>query len=409
VSPLQILAIAARALLRNKLRSFLTALGVIIGVGAVIAMTAIGAGARARVDATFESMGTRMLVVRSGSSQLGGARGGAGSQPTLTWDDMRAIADEVPGVQVVAPLLSSPAQVVADGQNWSTTVQGTSADYFAIRSWPAARGTLFDAADVARGAKVAVLGQTVAEQLFGPYADPVGQVVRVGQVPFQVVGVAAEKGQSPFGTDNDDVVLVPFTTYRSRIQSGLEQFIGGAIFVGVGSREAAAPAQAAVEALLRERHRIRAGDADDFSVRNLSELAAAQQEGARTMNGLLAGIALVSLVVGGIGIMNIMLVSVTERTREIGLRMAVGANPRSILVQFLVEAVALSLVGGLLGVAAGLGSAWWLVSRFDWPLLVQPGMTALALVTSGLVGIGFGLWPAWKASSLDPIQALRYE
>jgi putative ABC transport system permease protein len=409
MNPLQILSVAARALLRNKLRSFLTALGVIIGVGAVIAMTSIGAGARARVEETFASMGTRMLVVRSGSSQFGGARGGAGSQPTLTWDDLRAIADEVRGVSVVAPLLSRQSQVMADGQNWSTSVQGTTADYFSIRTWRAARGTLFDDADVARGAKVAVLGQTVVEQLFGAYADPVGQLVRIGQVPFQVIGVAEEKGQSPFGTDNDDVVFVPVTTYRSRVESGLSQFVGGSIFVGVASREVAASAQTEIDGLLRERHRIQPGKDDDFSVRNLSEIAAAQQEGARTMNGLLAGIALVSLIVGGIGIMNIMLVSVTERTREIGLRMAVGAKPRNILVQFLAEAVALSLIGGLIGVGVGLGAAYWLVSRFDWPLLVQPGITALALATSALVGVGFGLYPAWKASRLDPIQALRYE
>jgi putative ABC transport system permease protein len=409
MSPLQILSVAGRALLRNKLRSFLTALGVIIGVGAVIAMTSIGAGAKARVEETFASMGTRMLVVRSGASQMGGARGGAGTQPTLTWDDLRAISEEVSGVSVVAPLISRAVQVVAEGQNWATVVQGTTADYFAIRSWSAASGTLFDASDVARGAKVAVLGRTVVENLFGPYADPVGQIVRVGQVPFQVIGVAAEKGQSPFGSDYDDVVLIPLSTFRSRIESGLQQFIGGTIFVGLISNEAAAPAQAAIEALLRERHQLRTGDPDDFSVRNLAEMAAAQQEGARTMNGLLAGIALVSLVVGGIGIMNIMLVSVTERTREIGLRMAVGAKPRSILVQFLVEAVSLSVIGGLLGVGAGLATAWLLVSRFDWPMLIQPAMVALALGTSALVGIGFGLYPAWKAARLDPIQALRYE
>jgi putative ABC transport system permease protein len=409
VSVLQTLVVALRALLRNKLRSFLTALGVIIGVGAVVAMTSIGAGARARVEETFASMGSQMLVVRSGSSQLGGARGGAGTLPTLTWDDMRAIAEEVSGVSVVAPLLARPTQVLAEGQNWSTSVQGTTPDYFTIRSWSAASGTLFDASDVSRGAKVAVLGRTVADELFGPYADPVGQIVRIGQVPFEVIGVAAEKGQSPFGSDYDDTVFVPVTTYRSRIQSGLEQFVDGTIFVGVVSQTVGASVQAQVEALLRERHRLRPGEPDDFTVRNLADIASAQQEGARTMNALMAGIALVSLVVGGIGIMNIMLVSVTERTREIGLRMAVGAKPRSILIQFLVEAVTLSLVGGLLGLAAGIGAAYWLVSRFDWPLLIQPGIVLLSLGFSALVGVGFGLWPAWKAARLDPIQALRWE
>jgi putative ABC transport system permease protein len=409
VSALRTLVVAFRALLRNKLRSFLTALGVIIGVGAVVAMTSIGAGARARVEETFASMGSRMLVVRSGSSVLGGARGGAATQPTLTWDDMRAIAEEVSGVTVVAPLLAKPVQVMAEGQNWATSVQGTTPDYFAIRSWPVASGSLFDASDVARGAKVAVLGRTVADELFGPYADPVGQIVRVGQVPFQVVGVAAEKGQSPFGSDYDDAVFVPVSTYRGRIQSGLEQFVDGTLFVGVASQGVAASVQSQLEALLRERHRLRPGEPDDFSVRNLADVASAQQEGARTMNALMAGIALVSLVVGGIGIMNIMLVSVTERTREIGLRMAVGARPRSILVQFLVEAVTLSLVGGVLGLAAGIGAATWLVARFDWPLLIQPGIVALSLASSALVGVGFGLWPAWKAARLDPIQALRWE
>ncbi len=409
MSALRTLVVAFRALLRNKLRSFLTALGVIIGVGAVVAMTSIGAGARARVEETFASMGSRMLVVRSGSSLLGGARGGAATQPTLTWDDMHAIAEEVSGVTVVAPLLAKPVQVMAEGQNWATSVQGTTPDYFAIRSWPAASGSLFDASDVARGAKVAVLGRTVADELFGPYADPVGQIVRVGQVPFQVVGVAAEKGQSPFGSDYDDAVFVPVSTYRSRIQSGLEQFVDGTLFVGVASQGVAGSVQSQIEALLRERHRLRPGEPDDFSVRNLADVASAQQEGARTMNSLMAGIALVSLVVGGIGIMNIMLVSVTERTREIGLRLAVGAKPRSILVQFLVEAVTLSLVGGVLGVAAGIGAATWLVSRFDWPLLIQPGIVALSLASSALVGVGFGLWPAWKAARLDPIQALRWE
>jgi len=405
----QTLLVAVRALFRNKLRSFLTTLGVIIGVGAVLAMTSIGAGARARVEQTFEGMGSNMLVVRSGSSQTGGARGGAGTQPSLTWDDLAAIAEEVPAVAYVAPVLSAPAQVVAEGQNWATGVQGTTLDYFAIRNWAVARGRLFRAGEVEGAAKVAVLGQTVVDNLFGPYVDPIGRIIRVNRVPFEVIGVAAAKGQSPFGSDYDDTVFVPLTTFRSRIEGGLQQFIDGSIVVGAASRDAAAGVQAGIEALLRARHRIRPGVPDDFTVRNLSDIAAAQEEGARTMNSLLAGIALVSLVVGGIGIMNIMLVSVTERTREIGLRMAVGAKPRSILAQFLVEAVFLSALGGLLGIAAGLGAAAWLVARFDWPMLVQPGVVALALAVSALVGVGFGLYPAWKASRLDPIEALRHE
>ncbi len=408
MSPLRIAAVAARALLRNKLRSFLTMLGVIIGVGAVIAMTAIGAGASARVKATFEQMGSNMLVVRSGTSQAGGARGGAGTQPTITWDDLTAIR-ALAAVREAAPLLTTQAQVMGDGQNWSTSVQGTTPELFTIRNWAVASGTFFDAQDEAAGAKVAVLGSAVAMNLFGPYVDAVGQIVRVGNVPFQVIGVAASKGQTGFGQDQDDTVFVPARTFRAKLKGGLQQYLGGVIFASVTSAADAARAQAEIEALLRTRHRIREGSPDDFSVRNLSEIAAAQQEGARTMTSLLAGIALVSLVVGGIGIMNIMLVSVTERTREIGLRMAVGAKPRSILTQFLVEAVTLSVAGGVLGTASGLGAAAYLVARFGWPMLVQPQIITAAVLFSGVVGVAFGMWPALKASRLDPIQALRYE
>ncbi|HKE17619.1 MAG TPA: ABC transporter permease [Kofleriaceae bacterium] len=409
MNPLQIASVAARALLRNKMRSFLTTLGVIIGVGAVIAMTAIGAGAKARVEKTFESMGSRMLVVRSGSSRSGGVRGGAGSQPTITWDDMRAISEEVPTVAHVAPVLQTRAQVMAEGQNWNTQVQGTTPEYFIIREWPVASGVLFSDQEVATSAKVAVLGKTVVDNLFGPYADPIGQIVRVNNVPFEVIGVAGSKGQSAFGQDNDDVVFVPQTTYRSKLQGELRQYISGSVNVQAATKETTDLAQTQIEELLRRRHRLAEGSDDDFQVRNLSDIAEAQQEGAATMTSLLAGIALVSLIVGGIGIMNIMLVSVTERTREIGLRMAIGAKPRSILVQFMVEAVTLSVIGGLIGVGAGIGAASYLVARFDWPMLLQVDMMIIAVVFSGVVGIGFGLYPAYKASRLDPIQALRYE
>jgi putative ABC transport system permease protein len=401
---------ALRALRRNPMRSFLTSLGVIIGVGCVIAMTSIGAGARARVEQTFASMGSNMLIVRSGSAQSGGARGGAGTEPSLTWGDLEAIREEIPEIALVAPHLAAAAQLQAEGQNWATSVQGTTPEYFAIRNWAVARGRPFEAGEVEGGAKVIVLGQTVVDNLFGAFADPIGQVVRVNRVPFEVIGVLAEKGQSPFGTDNDDVAFVPVSTFRSRVASGgLGQFLEGTILASTHTPEQTARAEQRITELLRARHRIRPGSPDDFTVRNLGDLAAAQQEGARTMTSLLAGIALVSLVVGGIGIMNIMLVSVTERTREIGLRMAVGARPRAILTQFLVEAIVLSGIGGLVGLAAGLASAAWLVSRFDWPMLVQPEVVVLALAASGLVGVAFGLYPAWKASRLDPIQALRYE
>jgi putative ABC transport system permease protein len=409
VNPLAILAVALRALLRNKTRSLLTALGVIIGVGAVIAMTAIGAGAKDRVAKTFEAMGSNMLVVRSGSSRGGGVRGGGGSQPSLTWDDLAAIRDEVPGVRHIAPQLSTRAQVAADGQNWNTVVQGTTADFFAIRNWKARRGTILSDDDEQTSAKVALVGKTVVDNLYGDGADPVGQVIRVGNVPFEVIGVLETKGQASFGQDMDDVIIIPAATYRSKLLGGLQQYIDGSILVGAASQEATAAAQPRIEELLRRRHRIRGDAEDDFSVRNLADLASAQQEGADTMQSLLAGIALVSLLVGGIGIMNIMLVSVTERTREIGLRMAVGARARSILGQFLVEAVSLSLIGGLVGVAAGLGAARYLVARFDWPMLVQPTIIGVAVAFSAAIGIGFGLYPAYKASRLDPIQALRYE
>ena len=408
MNPARVIAIAARALLRNKLRSFLTTLGVIIGVGAVIAMTAIGAGASARVKATFEAMGSNMLVVLSGSSTAGGARGGAGSQPTLTWSDLDAVRG-LPAVRLAAPQLQRSAQVMAEGQNWYTMIQGTTPELFDIRNWKIAKGHFFDDDDEKAGSKVALVGNTVAQNLFGPYDDPIGQIIRVGSNPFEIVGVLKSKGQTGFGQDQDDVVIIPSRTFRAKLQGGLQQYIAGAIVVSARSADEAGTAQGQIQELLHQRHRIGPSAQDDFTIRNLSDIATSQQESAKTMTSLLAGIALVSLVVGGIGIMNIMLVSVTERTREIGLRMAVGAKPRAILVQFLVEAVALSTAGGLLGTGAGLGAARWLVARFDWPMLVQPQIILAAVLFSGVVGVAFGMWPALKASRLDPIQALRYE
>ena len=409
MNPLQIVLVALRALLRNKLRSFLTTLGIIIGVGAVIAMTAIGAGAKARVEKTFESMGSRMLNVRSGSSRTRGVRGGAGSQPTLTWEDLRAIQEEVPAIERAAPLLQTRAMAAAEGQNWPTQVNGTTPDYFFIRNWGAEQGELFSEQELATGAKVAVLGKTVVDNLYGPYADPLGTIIHLNNVPFEVIGVGESKGQSPWGSDNDDVVFVPSTTYRAKLQGDLQQFITGSIQVSAVAKDKTDEAQAQIEELLRRTHKIREGAEDDFQVRNLAEMAQGQTEGAETMNSLLAGIALVSLLVGGIGIMNIMLVSVTERTREIGLRMAIGAKPHNILVQFMVEAIALSVLGGLLGIGAGLGAAKYLSEKFEWPMLVQADVVAISVVFSAIVGIGFGLYPAYKASRLDPIQALRYE
>jgi putative ABC transport system permease protein len=409
VSWLVTLRVALRALARNKMRSFLTGLGVVIGVAAVIAMVAIGDGAKARVEQTFASMGSNMLIVMSGSSSGGGAMGGAGTLPSLTWDDLKAIQTELSAVKEAAPVLRSAAQIVSEDANWGTSVQGTTPGFLVVRAWPVTLGAAFAQSDVDGGAKVALLGQTVVDKLFGQNANPVGQVVRIKNIPFGVVGVLAKKGQSPFGQDYDDVVLVPYTTFQQKILGGLKNFIPGQVVLSAISAEATARAQSQLNALLRDRHHIGLHADDDFVIRNLSEIANAQQEGTRTLTTLLAAIAAVSLLVGGIGIMNIMLVSVTERTREIGVRMAVGARSRDIQLQFLVEALTLSMLGGLIGVGLGLGVAAWLARAFGWSMLVRPDVIVLAVGFSALVGVGFGFWPALKASRLDPITALRFE
>ncbi|HXU69477.1 MAG TPA: ABC transporter permease [Polyangia bacterium] len=408
MSILHTLRVALRALMRNKLRSFLTTLGMIIGVCAVIFSVAVGEGAKAKVEEAFAAMGSNLLILMPGSSTSGGARGGSGSQPTLTWDDMRAIQNEVSTVKYVAPVLRSQSQVMSEDQNWSTSVQGTSPEYFAIRSWPVSSGAAIQDSDVEAGAKVAVLGQTVVDKLFGANSDPVGQMVRIKNIPFQVIGVLAKKGQSAMGQDYDDAVLVPYTTFGSKIQGGLKNYIAGAVMIGATSPADTSRAEIQITNLLRDRHHITGTD-DDFFIRNLTELANSQQEGTKTMTTLLNAIAAISLVVGGIGIMNIMLVSVTERTREIGLRMAVGAKPRNILMQFLVEAMTLSTLGGLIGLSLGVVGANVIAKFFGWNTLVRPDVVVAAIAFSGFVGIGFGLYPAYKASRLDPIDALRYE
>jgi putative ABC transport system permease protein len=405
---LHTLRVALRALMRNKMRSFLTTLGMIIGVCAVIFSVAVGEGAKAKVEEAFASMGSNLLIVLPGSNTSGGARGGSGSQPTLTWDDMRAIQNELSTVKYVAPVLRSQSQVMSEDQNWSTSVQGTSAEYFAIRSWPVASGATIQQSDIEAGAKVCVLGQTVVDKLFGASSDPVGQMVRIKNIPFQVIGVLAKKGQSAMGQDYDDAVYVPYTTFGAKIQGGLKNYVSGMLMIGATSNGDTSRAEAQITNLLRDRHHITGGD-DDFFIRNLTELANSQQEGTKTMTTLLNAIAAISLVVGGIGIMNIMLVSVTERTREIGLRMAVGAKPRNILMQFLVEAMTLSTLGGLVGLLLGVLGAKLIASSFGWNTLVRPDVVVAAIAFSGLVGIGFGLYPAYKASRLDPIDALRYE
>ncbi len=408
MNPLEIFRIALWALLRNKTRSFLTTLGIIIGVCAVIAMVAIGEGAKARVSNIFASMGTNMLVVMPGSRNTGGARGGFGTAPSLTWDDLSAIEKEVTAVKAAAPLLRTSAQLVSEDQNWATSVQGTTPEYFEIRNWSTSSGALLSQSDVDATNKSILLGATVAEKLFGQ-ADAVGQPVRVKNMPFTVVGVLERKGQSGGGQDFDDVAFLPVSTFRSRIEGGLGRYINGIIYIGAISPEATEVAERQVTALLRDRHQLSEFADDDFSIRNFAEMASAGEEGAKTLSALLASIAAVSLLVGGIGIMNIMLVSVTERTREIGIRMAIGARPSDILAQFLIEALTLSLLGGLIGVAAGLFAAGQLASAMGWPLLVRAEVILLAVGFSALVGIVFGLYPARKASLLDPIEALRYE
>jgi putative ABC transport system permease protein len=401
--------VALRALWRNKLRSFLTTLGIIIGVGAVIAMMAIGAGAKSQVEAAFAAMGTNLLIVLPGSSSQGGVSGGFGSMPTLTWDDLAAIQTEVPTVKRAAPAMRSNQSIIGEELNWSTSVTGTTPEYFEVRSWPVALGTSFTQADVDGGTKVVVLGQTVVDKVFGANANPVGQNVRIRNIPFQVIGVVAKKGQSATGQDYDDAAFIPVTTFGQKIQGGLSKYLTGQIFVEATAANTTTRALTDITALLRERHHIPPSGDDDFSIRNLSEIAGAQQQGTDTMTTLLASVAAVSLLVGGIGIMNIMLVSVTERTREIGVRMALGAKPRNILLQFLIEALMLSIAGGLIGVAIGVGTASWLASRFKWPVLVQPDVIIVSVAFSAFVGVVFGLYPARKASKLDPIEALRFE
>ena len=402
--------IAVLALLRNKMRSFLTVLGIIIGVAAVIAMVAIGEGAKQEVQQAFDKMGTNMLVVRSGSSQMGGVRGGAGSQPTLTWTDVDAIRNEAGGVAMGAPSMQQRnTPLLGDGQNWTTTAEGTTPEYFPIRAWTFQYGGAFTESDVTAKTKVAVLGGTVADNLFGPGSNPVGSVVRIANMPFEVVGVLSRKGQSAFGQDTDDVVIIPVTTFATKIQGGLKKYLQGTIYVSAASAADTKRAQLQIEEVLRRRHGLRETQDSDFTVNNLAEAASARAEGTETMTRLLAGIALVSLLVGGIGIMNIMLVSVTERTREIGLRMAIGAKPGDIRTQFVIEAMTLSMIGGAVGVAIGVGAAEYLRIYVGWSTVVQPQIVAVSLGFSAVVGVGFGLYPAHKASGLDPIQALRFE
>ena len=402
--------IALRALKVNRMRSALTMLGIIIGVAAVIAMVGVGAGATARIEQQIQSIGSNLIIVLPGSISSNGVRLGSGALATLTQDDAKAIAAECPSVSAVAPTVRGGVQVVYGNNNWATNAQGVTPDYMTIRDYTMLSGQFFTTQDVDAAAKTAVLGETVAQNLFGD-SDPTGQVVIIKNVPFTVTGVLTPKGQSPSGQDQDDVILLPISTATQKVfgANKANAKAVGSLMVQAISPQAMDQALQEMEALLRERHRILPGLEDDFTIRNLTEVFAAQETSAQVMSILLGAIASVSLIVGGIGIMNIMLVSVTERTREIGLRLAVGAKTRDILSQFLVEAVTLSLLGGIIGIVVGL-TASVLISHFaQWLTQVSALSILLAFAFSAVVGVFFGYYPARKAAFLDPIEALRYE
>ncbi len=397
--------IALRALARNKLRSFLTMLGIIIGVGAVIAMVAIGEGAKKRVQDQIASLGTNILVVLPGTMTLGGARTGSGGVQTLVASDATAIMNEIPLVSAASPVLRGVQQVIAGDQNWSTSIQGVAPEFQQIRNWTVSEGRFISDADVESTAKVALVGQTVAQNLFGE-ESPLDAIIRIKKIPFRVIGVLGAKGQTGFGQDQDDTIMIPYTTMQKRILgiTYVQQVV-----VSAASSEQTQQVQEQIAMLLRQRHRVQPGRDDDFSIRNLSDITEAASNSATVMAVLLGSIASVSLLVGGIGIMNIMLVSVTERTREIGIRMAVGARSRDIMLQFIVEAVVMAASGGLIGILLGIGSSILLKSLVQLPALIRPDIVAIAFFVSGSVGVFFGFYPARKAANLDPIEALRYE
>ena len=402
-----IIRVAFRALVRNKMRAALTMLGIIIGVSAVIAMVSIGQGASASVQAQIESIGTNLLFVSAGAQNVGGVRSGTGDtgNQNLTVDDLEAIKREVPSVSMVTPSVNARSQLVAGNMNWNTNVTGVSEQYPEIRKWPVATGSFFTDADIRTAARVIVIGQTLADNLY-PGADPIGQDIRVMNLPFRVVGVLVAKGQDQQGRDQDDVAFAPYTTVQKKILGRDRIQIA---FVSAISQDATYTAQSQITDLLRQRHKLGANEPNDFTVRNMTDIAEAANETSKTMTILLACIAGVSLLVGGIGIMNIMLVSVTERTREIGIRMAIGARSSAVRSQFLIESIVLSLTGGAIGIVLGVVLSLAIPAFLGWPTLVSMMAIVGSVLFSAAVGIFFGYYPARKAASLDPIEALRYE
>lgn len=408
MNTLSTVKIAVNALSINKMRSGLTMLGIIIGVAAVIAMISVGSGAREQVSKQISSIGSNLLIILPGAATSGGLRMGFGSTPTLTSDDAKAIAAEVPGAAYAAPLLPGTAQVVYGNQNWSTIITGTSPGFFDLRDWPVEFGAIFTQRDVDGATKVALIGRTVKENLFGD-EDPMGKIIRIKKIPFKVIGVLSGKGQSPMGQDQDDSVYIPVTTAQKKLFGTTFPGMVRIITVKAVSPSVLKEAEKNIVALLRQRHHISTGREDDFSIRNLTEILATAEQAARIMSILLGSIASVSLIVGGIGIMNIMLVSVTERTREIGIRMAVGARGGDILMQFLIEAVVLAIIGGCIGIVLGIVGSW-LISHFaGWEISISAVAIFLSFGFSALVGVFFGFYPARKASLLAPVECLRYE
>jgi putative ABC transport system permease protein len=402
-----ILPLAFGALKRNRMRSLLTSLGVIIGVGALIVTVSSGEGAKAVLEAQLATLGTNLIIVLPGSSTSGGARGGPGTGKPLTHADLLTILKGANAARYAAPLDRTVVQVVRDDQNWLTTVYGSTPDFFPIRDWTIAKGRFFNESEADSGAKVCVIGQTVATQLMG-HGDPIGQMVRVKAMPCEVVGLLQGKGQSSQGQDQDDLVVMPWVTFKSRMMSQ-DRIHVGSILVSAVSPDEVSHAQTQVTGILRQQHRLQDAEQDDFTVRNLADLAATQEKTADAQAGMLLNVAAVSLLVGGIGIMNIMLVSVTERTREIGIRLAIGASENKVMLQFLIEAVVLSAAGGLIGIALGIGGALTMAKVMGWPFVLAPFWILVAFGISMGIGVIFGFYPARKAARMNPIDALRFE